>query len=140
MIIDQERIKQVISNLVSNAIKYCGEDKLIFVNVKRTGKVCRLEVSDHGPGIAPEELPHVWDRYYKTSTNYVRETEGTGLGLSIVKEILTLHYVNYGVNSRVGKGTTFWFELPSEKKEKEKQEVDYTKEIPRDPEHIEELG
>lgn len=137
---DQERIKQVISNLVSNAIKYCGEDKLILVNVKRTGKVCRLEVSDHGPGIAPEELPHVWDRYYKTSTNYVRETEGTGLGLSIVKEILTLHYVNYGVNSRVGKGTTFWFELPSEKKEKEKQEVDYTKEIPRDPEHIEELG
>ncbi|MBR6224217.1 MAG: HAMP domain-containing histidine kinase [Firmicutes bacterium] len=108
---DRDRISQVISNLLSNAIKYCGEDKVVIVNIKRVGKKFRLEVSDHGPGIKQEELPHVWDRYYKTSSNYVRATTGSGLGLSIVKEILTLHKAGYGVNSKEGKGTTFWFEL-----------------------------
>ena len=117
---DEDKIKQVIANLTSNAVKYCGADKVITVTVRKVGKVYRLEVSDHGPGIKPEELPHVWDRYYKTSSNYVRETTGTGLGLSIVKEILTLHGANYGVESKVGKGTTFWFELDMMRKEKGK--------------------
>lgn len=131
---DETRIKQVIANLTSNAIKYCGADKVIIINIRKTGRKCRLEVSDHGPGISQEELPHVWDRYYKTSSNYVRPTEGSGLGLSIVKEILTLHHVNYGVISKLGKGTTFWFELDAVKKER-----DRTKEIPQDPANIEEI-
>lgn len=135
---DEARIKQVISNLTSNAIKYCGEDKVIILNIRKTGRKCRFEVLDHGPGIKPEELPHVWDRYYKTSSNYVRATEGTGLGLSIVKEILTLHHANYGVDSKVGKGTCFWFELEAGKREKEKAR-DHTKEIPQDPALIEEI-
>ena len=117
---DENRIKQVIANLVNNAVKYCGEDKVIIVTIRRSGKKYRVEVADHGPGISQEELPHVWDRYYKTSTNYVRPTEGSGLGLSIVKGILTLHHANYGVYSKVGKGTTFWFELPYMRKEKDK--------------------
>ena len=140
---DEARIKQVIANLTSNAVKYCGEDKVILVTIRKIGKKCRLEVSDHGPGIKPEEIPHVWDRYYKTSSNYVRPTEGTGLGLSIVKEILTLHHANYGVNSKVGKGSTFWFELEVARKEKEKparEPWDRTKEIPRDPASIEEIA
>ncbi len=115
---DKKRIEQVLSNLTGNAIKYCGEDKTVIVNIKRTGQKCLVEVTDYGPGIKPEELPHIWDRYYKTSTNYVRPTSGTGLGLSIVKELLTLHRVNYGVESKVGKGSTFWFELDMAKKEK----------------------
>ena len=136
---DPVRIKQVISNLTSNAIKYCGTDKVIIINIRKTGKKCRLEVADHGPGISQEELPHVWDRYYKASSNYVRPTEGSGLGLSIVKEILTLHHVNYGVTSKLGKGTTFWFELDISKREKEKVPKDRTKEIPQDPASIEEI-
>ena len=115
---DKDRITQVISNLTNNAVKYCGEDKYIALTIRKTGRKYRLEVSDHGPGIKPEELPHVWERYYKTSTNYVRETSGTGLGLSIVKEILMLHNANYGVESKVGKGSTFWFELDMVKKER----------------------
>ena len=115
---DRNRISQVVANLTSNAVKYCGEDKYIALTIRKVGKKYRLEVSDHGPGIKPEELPHVWDRYYKTSTNYVRETTGTGLGLSIVKEILTLHNAEYGVESKVGKGTTFWFELDVVKEKK----------------------
>lgn len=115
---DKDRITQVISNLTNNAVKYCGEDKYIALTIRKIGRKYRLEVSDHGPGIKPEELPHVWERYYKTSTNYVRETSGTGLGLSIVKEILMLHNANYGVESKVGKGSTFWFELDMVKKER----------------------
>ncbi len=115
---DKDRIAQVISNLTTNAVKYCGEDKYIALTIRKIGRKYRLEVSDHGPGIKPEELPHVWERYYKTSTNYVRETSGTGLGLSIVKEILMLHNANYGVESKVGKGSTFWFELDMVKKER----------------------
>lgn len=118
---DKDRISQVISNLVGNAVKYCGEDKYIGLTIRKVGRKYRLEVSDHGPGIKPEELPHIWERYYKTSTNYVRETKGTGLGLSIVKEILILHNADYGAESKVGKGSTFWFELDIPKKERQKQ-------------------
>lgn len=109
---DEAKIKQVVSNLVTNAVKYCGEDKKIIINVKKVGRSkVRCEVIDHGKGIAPDEISHVWERYYKSSTNHVRPTEGSGLGLSIVKEILILHKAEYGVNSTPGKGSTFWFEM-----------------------------
>lgn len=135
---DEDKIKQVLSNLINNAVKYCGEDKKVMINIRRIGKKFRVEISDHGPGISQEELPHVWDRYYKASSNYVRSTTGTGLGLSIVKEILTLHHADYGVNSKLGKGTTFWFELPLMKKEKDK-EGERTKVMAMDPAAIEDI-
>lgn len=108
---DEARIKQVLSNLITNAVKYCGEDMVIIINLKKSGRKVRCEVIDHGAGIAADEINHVWERYYKSSTHHVRPTDGSGLGLSIVKEILTLHKANYGVNSKIGKGSTFWFEL-----------------------------
>ncbi len=109
---DEAKIKQVMSNLVNNAVKYCGEDKKILVGLKRAGGNVRFYVTDHGEGIAPDEINHVWERYYKSSTHHVRSAEGSGLGLSIVKEILNLHKAEFGVESEVGKGSTFWFELP----------------------------
>ena len=109
---DEERIKQVISNLLTNAIKFAGEDKTVNVTLKRKGRTVLCKIEDHGIGIAADELDHVWERYYRASSNMARPAEGTGLGLSIVKEILTLHKVDFGVESTVGKGTTFWFELP----------------------------
>lgn len=108
---DEERIKQVVSNLLTNAIKYCGEDKKIFVNIKKWGKRVHCEIIDHGQGIKPDELPYIWERYYKSSTNHVRATKGSGIGLSIVKTILTAHNARFGAESKVGRGTTFWFEL-----------------------------
>lgn len=108
---DKDRISQAIQNLTSNAIKYCGEDKTILVTIKKSGKKYRFEITDHGPGIKHDEIPHIWDRYYKASSNYVRATTGSGLGLSIVKEIFTLHHADFGVTSKEGQGSTFWFEL-----------------------------
>lgn len=110
---DEARIKQVISNLLSNGVKYCGEDKTVFINIRRWGEKVHFEIVDHGVGIKPEELKHIWDRHYMTSSNHVRPTKGSGLGLSIVKEILQMHDAKFGVESKVGKGTTVWFELKS---------------------------
>ena len=118
---DEEKIKQVLSNLVTNAIKFCGDDKFINISLRRRGRSVLCKVEDHGVRIAPDELSHVWERYYRSSSNMVRAAEGSGLGLSIVKEILTLHKVDFGVDSTVGEGTSFWFELPFVKVEKDKQ-------------------
>lgn len=117
---DPVKIKQVLSNLITNAVKYCGEDKEIIINIRKTGKKMRCEVIDHGAGIAPDEISHVWEKYYKSSTHHVRPTDGSGLGLSIVKEILILHKADYGVLSKPGKGSTFWFEMDYQKDKKYK--------------------
>jgi signal transduction histidine kinase len=69
-------------------------------------------VTDKGQGIPEDELEHIWERYYKSSSNHSRNTAGTGLGLSIVKEILLLLKAGFGVTSRPNEGSTFWFELP----------------------------
>ena len=77
---DEDKIKQVVSNLITNAIKFCGDDKTVNVSLKKRGRVVICRVEDHGVGIAPEELGHVWERYYRASSNMVRASEGTGLG------------------------------------------------------------
>lgn len=112
---DEEKIKQVISNLISNAIKFCGSDKVINISLSRRSRSVRFSVEDHGSGISPTDLDHIWDRYYRSSSNMVRSSEGSGLGLSICKEILTLHKADFGVNSTLGEGTVFWFELNIQK-------------------------
>lgn len=108
---DEFKIFQVIYNLVNNAINYTGEDKRVTVRqIVKAGKV-RIEVEDSGLGIKPEELPYVWDRYYKVDKTHKRAVAGTGIGLSIVKNILILHQAEYGVASQPGCGSTFWFQL-----------------------------
>lgn len=113
---DRSKILQVMSNFVSNAVKYSGDNKYVAIQLKRTNKKVIFHCIDHGVGIPQDELQHVWDRYYRTSANHERDIEGTGLGLSIVKGILTLHNASYGVTSEEGKGSDFWFELETVKK------------------------
>lgn len=115
---DVDKIKQVMINFISNAIKYSEDDKNIEISLKRafSGKTIRFSVLDHGIGIPSDEIGHVWDRYYRTSANHKQSVEGSGLGLSIVKGILSLHNANYGVNSKEGEGSEFWFEMDVVKK------------------------
>jgi signal transduction histidine kinase len=107
---DEGRIKQVIDNLVTNAFKYNGRDRTVEVKMFDEEGYVRCEVSDHGIGIPKKDLKYIWERYYRASSNYKR-TNSTGLGLSIVKQILLLHGANFGVESALKKGSTFWFEI-----------------------------
>jgi signal transduction histidine kinase len=107
---DARRIEQVLYNLIGNAMNYIGGDKTVYVRVKGNSDAVRVEVSDRGEGIAEEDLPRIWERYYKAK-DHVRDKAGTGLGLSIVKGILETHRARFGVKSRTGEGSTFWFEL-----------------------------
>ncbi len=109
---DENRISQAIYNLIINAINYTGEDKTVKVLQKTSGGKIRLEISDSGDGIPKEELPYIWDRYYRVDKAHKRAQMGTGLGLSIVKTVLESHGAVYGVDSTPGAGSTFWFELP----------------------------
>ena len=108
---DETRITQVFYNLLTNAINYTGENKTITVRQIISNRNVRIEVTDTGEGITSENLPYIWDRYYKVDKKHKRAVMGTGLGLSIVKKIMELHGGNYGVESQIGKGSTFWFEL-----------------------------
>ena len=109
---DPLRILQVVYNLINNAIHYTGADKVVVIRQITEQGQCRIEVSDTGEGIPAEQLPYIWDRYYKVKNYYKRSVTGTGLGLSIVKNILLLHGAEFGVRSEVGHGSTFWFALP----------------------------
>lgn len=108
---DLKKMEQVIYNLISNAVNYVGEDKKVIINVIENKDSYKIEIVDHGKGIPKEELDSIWDKYYKVDKTHKRNNIGTGLGLSIVKGILKNHDFNYGVNSKIGEGTTFYFEV-----------------------------
>lgn len=108
---DETRISQAFYNLLINAINYTGDDKKVLVTQTRFKDSVRVSISDSGEGISAENLPHIWDRYYKIDKTHKRPVTGTGLGLSIVKSIIDSHGGEYGVESEVGGGSTFWFSL-----------------------------
>ena len=110
---DETRILQVVYNLLINAINHTGEDKRVTVKqtVSPEHSFDSIVDTDTGSGSPQEDLPQIWDRYYKVDKVHKRGSMGTGLGLSIVRSILELHAAKYGVDSEIGKGTTFWFEL-----------------------------
>ena len=114
---DKQKMEQVLYNLISNAVNYTGDDKVvkIKINDNKDGS-CRVEVIDTGKGIKKEEIDLIWDKYYKSNKKHKRNMLGTGLGLSIVKNIFELHNYKYGVTSKKDKGSTFYFEIPKEKK------------------------
>ncbi len=109
---DELKIGQVLYNLIGNAVNYTGEDKKVYVKLKKSVSTFRFEVRDTGKGIKNEELAVVWDRYYRSKETHKRPVKGMGLGLSIVKTILQKHGFAFGVESQVGKGSTFYVDFP----------------------------
>jgi two-component system OmpR family sensor kinase len=109
---DRLRLKQVLVNLLDNAIKYTAETGTIELIVREESGRARLGVADNGIGIASAEQPYVFDRFYRTDKARARATGGAGLGLSIVKAIVVAHEGRVSVVSIEGKGTTLWVELP----------------------------
>ncbi len=108
---DKNKINQVIYNLLNNAINYTGDDKIVKIRVTKKDNSYLVEIIDTGKGIKKEEITYIWDKYYKNEKKHKRNVVSTGLGLSIVKEILNKHNFEYGVTSKVGKGSTFYFKI-----------------------------
>ena len=109
---DRTMILQVIYNLINNAVNYTGDTMRVRVTETVGESRVRLAVADDGEGIPPEQIKEIWNRYYRVDKEHRRAVLGTGLGLSIVKEVLEAHGATYGVDSAVGVGSIFWFELP----------------------------
>lgn len=109
---DEVKVQQVVYNLINNALTYTGEDRRVTISQTMAEGYVRISVSDTGEGIAPEDLPYIWSRYYRGGKPHKRAAIGSGLGLNIVKGILDRHGWRYGVQSERGTGTTFWFEIP----------------------------
>jgi signal transduction histidine kinase len=105
-------LKQVLLNLVDNAVKYTGPEGRIRVQLRAEPPDVVLTVSDTGVGIAPDDLPRVFDRFYRVSGSDPRSRGGTGLGLAIAKRIVEAHGGSITVESRVSQGSTFTVRLP----------------------------
>ncbi|MGD9678077.1 MAG: ATP-binding protein [Vulcanibacillus sp.] len=115
--IDLDRIEQVLTNLIDNAIRYTKQGGLISIRTKLKAKnKFLIEVKDSGEGIPEEDIPFVFERFYKVDKARTRGHSGTGLGLSIVKNIVLSHQGDISVTSKVGVGTTFSLLLPITKK------------------------
>jgi signal transduction histidine kinase len=115
--VDREAISQVLTNLLSNAAKYGAEGAWVGVRARVAGDSIEVSVSDKGVGISEQELPLVFDRFFRSSDPKIRKYPGTGIGLTIVRYIVESHGGEIGVDSAPGRGTTFTIRLPLERRE-----------------------
>ena len=112
---DRDRLKQVLINLASNAIQYTPAGGDVYLSLSKVGDVARIVVRDTGPGIPTQDLPHIFDRFYRGEKSRTRsKTSGFGLGLSIAYFIVEAHGGRIEVDSHEGQGTTFALYLPLE--------------------------
>jgi signal transduction histidine kinase len=108
----------VLDNFVSNALKYSSTDQPVTIRLEVIKNYAVTSVIDHGPGLPPEEQSRIWEKFYRSPHIQVQgdnraKTGSLGLGLHICKQLVELHPGgSVGVKSRVGKGSTFWFQLP----------------------------
>ena len=112
VVADEEAVHQILDNLIDNAIKYTPEGGWVRVACRLSDEAVELEVADSGIGIPRDDLPRVFERFYRVDKARSREMGGTGLGLSIVKHLIQSIGGQIGVDSRVGEGTRFNVQLP----------------------------
>ena len=118
---DEGRLEQVLANLLSNALRHTPADKAIRLSARkadsRRGEAVELEVTDEGTGIPEDDLPYIFERFYKADKSRKRQRDGgTGLGLAIVRHLVEAHGGEIDVRSKVGQGTTFTVRLPASRK------------------------
>ncbi|WP_295770899.1 ATP-binding protein [uncultured Mucilaginibacter sp.] len=109
---DIEKIGQVLTNFINNAVKYSPFNSTIVVSCTTSGQVAKISVTDEGMGIPAEDQAHVFERFYRVESEQMKVVKGFGIGLYICKEIIESHGGKIGVNSKLDYGSTFWFELP----------------------------
>jgi signal transduction histidine kinase len=109
---DARRLGQVLDNLMGNAIKFSPAGSEVTVTVSQHDTLVAVSIADQGIGISPQDLPHIWDRFYQVDSSATRRFAGSGLGLAIVKRIVEGHGGEVGVVSTSGAGSTFTFTLP----------------------------
>jgi signal transduction histidine kinase len=109
--IDTHRIKQVLNNLLENAIVHTGRDGTITLTARQQDNMVYISVSDTGEGIPPEDLPMIFERFYRVDKSRARTTGGSGLGLTIAKRLVEAHGGTIKVKSKPGQGSTFTFTL-----------------------------
>jgi signal transduction histidine kinase len=109
---DQDRLTQILLNLLGNALRYTPDGGKVSVSAAREQGWLAISVSDTGVGIAPEHLPHVFDRFYRVDESRSRSSGGSGIGLTIVRRLVEAHGGTIRADSRPGEGTTFTFTLP----------------------------
>lgn len=110
---DDEALRQILDNLVNNAIKYTPPEGKIRIAWRTEGRSVLIEVSDTGIGVAPDDQPRLFERFFRVDKARSRELGGTGLGLSIVKHLAQFFGGSVGVRSRLGEGSVFWVRLPA---------------------------
>ncbi|MDZ4837097.1 MAG: PAS domain S-box protein [Candidatus Melainabacteria bacterium] len=113
---DEDRLQQVLTNLVSNAVKWSPVDGVVKISLREVDQKCRFEVTDEGPGIPEDEVDKLFGRFQQLASRDDRARGGTGLGLAIAKAIVEQHGGEIGVELKRGTGSMFWFELPLELK------------------------
>jgi signal transduction histidine kinase len=109
---DRERLHQVLLNLLDNAARFTPRGGAVTVTATRSGDRCEVRVADTGPGIPPEHLPHVFERFYRVDQARSRGEGGTGIGLAIARSIVESHGGRIWAESEVGSGSVFAFDLP----------------------------
>ncbi|TMJ10859.1 MAG: two-component sensor histidine kinase, partial [Bacillati bacterium ANGP1] len=110
---DADRLRQLLTNLIDNAIAYTPPGGTVRLTWDTDGAFARVRVVDTGSGIASEDLPHLFDRFYRADRARVRSSGGSGLGLAIVQWIVNAHGGRIGIESRIGSGSTVTVWLPS---------------------------
>jgi len=109
---DRDRLIQVVSNLVNNAVKYSPEGGMVTMSSRVDGRYALVSVTDTGIGIPAEEIGHVFERFRRVRSGAAQSIPGTGLGLTIVKQIVEMHGGKIWVESAVGHGSSFHFTIP----------------------------
>ncbi|MBI4229655.1 MAG: PAS domain-containing protein [Planctomycetes bacterium] len=112
LLLDREKMRQIVQNLLSNALKYSPEGGAVRIRLSARGAWASFEVSDQGIGILPEHLDRIWEKFYRVDSSTTASIEGTGLGLPIVKHLVELHGGRVEVESAPGAGSTFRVLLP----------------------------